>query len=81
MFRAEVKVDLEDSGLAFAVYRSLIPEAVDPPSNKVKVAVSLESTILKFYFSTDSLSSLRAAINSYLRWVMVAVESLRKPFK
>ncbi|MGD1061027.1 MAG: KEOPS complex subunit Pcc1 [Methanomassiliicoccales archaeon] len=56
---------------AATVYGALSPEAGrDIPRTKVRASMEDGSLVLKVE-ATD-LSALRAALNSYLRWIMVA---------
>ncbi len=58
---------------AATVYGALSPEAGrDIPRTKVRASMDNGSMVLKIE-ATD-LSALRAALNSYLRWIMVAQE-------
>jgi tRNA threonylcarbamoyladenosine modification (KEOPS) complex Pcc1 subunit len=40
---------------------------------KSTVAVSLDGTLLKLTIEANDVSSLRAACNSYLRWIQTAL--------
>ncbi len=56
---------------AASVYGALSPEAGrDIPRTKVRASMDAGALVLKVE-ATD-LSALRAALNSYLRWIMVA---------
>ncbi|MDD1770371.1 MAG: hypothetical protein LUO79_04720 [Methanomassiliicoccales archaeon] len=58
---------------ASTVYGALSPEAGrDIPRTKVRASMEDGSMVLKVE-ATD-LPALRAALNSYLRWIMVAEE-------
>jgi tRNA threonylcarbamoyladenosine modification (KEOPS) complex Pcc1 subunit len=65
-------LDFEDLGDARVVYNSLTPE-VKHKIPKTKVNVKLEETVLKLDIETNDLSALRAACNSYLRWINTAL--------
>ena len=57
---------------ASIVVASLSPEIVHkiPKSN---VSVSLKGTTLDLSIDAEDISSLRAAVNSYLRWIQTAL--------
>jgi len=60
------------------VLKALKPEAEMHPStrrSKVKVAGRQNSLILNF--EAEDTSALRAAINSYMRWIMLINDSLQ----
>ncbi len=58
---------------AATVYGALAPEAGrDIPRTKVRASMEDGSMVLKV--DATDLSALRAALNSYLRWIMVAQE-------
>lgn len=65
-------LDFQDSNDARVVYTALTPE-IKNKIPKTKVYVKLEETILKLDIETDDLSALRAACNSYLRWINTAL--------
>jgi tRNA threonylcarbamoyladenosine modification (KEOPS) complex Pcc1 subunit len=54
------------------VVASLSPE-ITHKIPKSMVAVSQDDTILKLTIESDDVSSLRAACNSYLRWIQTAL--------
>jgi len=51
------------------VHKALKPEAETSPSSRSKVQVKLEGLILTLIFEAKDTTALRAAINSYLRWI------------
>ncbi len=67
---AVLRFSAPDAG---TVYGALSPEAGrDIPRTKVRASMEDGSMVLRVE-ATD-LSALRAALNSYLRWIMVAEE-------
>ena len=58
-----------DNNLAQIIKDSLRPEVEDPVSQRSTVAVYTETECLKISVCATDLSALRAALNSYLRWV------------
>lgn len=70
------KVDLKDDVIAQIVFKSLYPEVKFPPSSRVKVELNVDGCFINIRIKADSLSSLRAAVNSYLRWISLLSRSL-----
>lgn len=70
------KVDLRENCIAEIVYRSLYPEIKSPPSTRIKVDLDVDGCFINVHIKADSLSSLRAAVNSYLRWISLLSRSL-----
>lgn len=62
----------ENAKEASIIFKSLQPE-VDNKIPKTKVEVSLHEEIIVLNIETDDISSLRAACNSYLRWINTAL--------
>ncbi len=58
-----------DNNLAQIIKDSLRPEVEDPVSQRSTVAVYAETECLKISICATDLAALRAALNSYLRWV------------
>lgn len=61
--------------LARALHGALSPEATDVP--KTTTALDLAGPELRVRIAAEDLSSLRAALNSYLRWVDAAARAAR----
>ena len=58
-----------DAGLAQIIEGSLRPEVEDPVSQRSTVTVHAEKDHVKISVHATDLAALRAALNSYLRWV------------
>ena len=65
-------LDFENFDDARVVYDSLNPE-IKHKIPKTKIKVKLEETVLKIDIEANDISSLRAACNSYLRWINTAL--------
>ena len=65
-------LDFENLDDTRVVYNSLNPE-IKQKISKTKINIKLEKNILKIDIEADDLSSLRAACNSYLRWINTAI--------
>jgi tRNA threonylcarbamoyladenosine modification (KEOPS) complex Pcc1 subunit len=57
------------------VLSALQPETKTPPSFRSKVKVEGAGTTLTLSFEASDTSALRAALNSYLRWINVVNDS------
>ena len=65
-------LDFENFDEARVVYNSLNPE-IKQRIPKTKIKIKLEANILKLDIEANDISSLRAACNSYLRWINTAL--------
>jgi tRNA threonylcarbamoyladenosine modification (KEOPS) complex Pcc1 subunit len=65
-------LDFENFDDAKVVYNSLNPE-IKHKIPKTKIKIKLQGTVLKADIEADDISSLRAACNSYLRWINTAL--------
>jgi tRNA threonylcarbamoyladenosine modification (KEOPS) complex Pcc1 subunit len=66
-------LDFDTISDAKVVFDSLNPE-IKHKIPKTKIQVNLEEKVLKFEIIADDISSLRAASNSYLRWINTALK-------
>lgn len=53
------------------VLEALKPETRTPPTRRSKVQIKGEGNSLTLNFKASDTSALRAAINSYLRWILL----------
>ena len=65
-------LDFENLDDARVVYDSLNPE-IKHNILKTRIKVKFEETVLKIDIEANDISSLRAACNSYLRWINTAL--------
>ena len=68
MIVAEVRVDVPE-GVSGLIGESLAPEVERPTSERSKVMVSAVEGQVVISIEASDVVALRAAINSYLRWV------------
>ncbi len=73
-FTASLVLECEDEAEAAAVAGALAVEASDPLP-KATAAVTQRATVVGIDVAARDLPSLRAAVNSFLRWARVAAES------
>jgi tRNA threonylcarbamoyladenosine modification (KEOPS) complex Pcc1 subunit len=57
------------------VFDALQPETRTPPSFRSRVKVEGMGTVLTLSFEASDISALRAALNSYLRWINLINDS------
>jgi tRNA threonylcarbamoyladenosine modification (KEOPS) complex Pcc1 subunit len=67
--RALLEVALPSSIEAQALYYSLKPESISMSSRGLRSSITLEGTRIEIVVEASTLSKLRAALNSYLRWL------------
>lgn len=72
-----IEIEFHTEENAKAVYKSLLPEAKNPPTYRSVSKISLNGKTLKIKISSKDLVSLRAALNSYFRWLYTIVMSMR----
>ena len=68
MVVAEVRVDVPE-GVSCLIGESLAPEVERPTSGRSSVAVSVVEGRVVISIVASDMVALRAALNSYLRWV------------
>jgi len=72
MKKVSFVLDFDTPSDAKVVYDALSPE-IKNKIPKTKVKVNLEKTVLNLEVEAEDISSLRAASNSYLRWINTAL--------
>lgn len=71
----QLKIEFEDSKQASIVMKALKPELNSSPSERATVELTLEKgNIMDVNIKASDATSLRAAVNSYLRWIMLSVD-------
>ena len=71
MPQATISIDFPSEEHLKIVLDALTPETRISVARRSKVYVEGEGTRLKLIFETTDTSALRAALNSYLRWIVV----------
>ena len=69
---ADLLFSYPDPATARAVAGALSPEAAVSEVPKTRATISVEQGRLRVAIHADDLPSLRAAVNSYLRWIDAA---------
>ena len=76
---AEAKVTLSmPTNLVGIMGSSLKPEVEQPSSERSKVTVDSGESIMEILIEASDVSALRAALNSYLRWVDAILDVISK---
>lgn len=73
---ATVRVRLASEKHAETVFSALKPETRSAPSKRSRVHLNRENNSLLLRFEAKDTTALRAAINSYLRWINLTVSLL-----
>ncbi len=71
-----LEIDLPSSRVAETVYESLLPETEQPSGFRSRVSVKQKGRSLKLHILADDIVALRAASNTFLRFVAVAVKTV-----
>ena len=71
-----IRIGLPSSKLAETVYRSLFPETKQPSGFRSNVSVKRQGKALELHILADDVVALRAASNTFLRFVAVAVKTV-----
>jgi tRNA threonylcarbamoyladenosine modification (KEOPS) complex Pcc1 subunit len=76
---ARVRIKLRSKEELSAVFKALQPETRSPVTGRSKVWVgkNAKTLTLTMVFEAKDTSALRAALNSYLHWVRLAVDAIR----
>jgi len=71
-----IEIEFPDEEIARIVYESVLIEHETVPYRRTKGKFTLEGKKIKFEFTAEDNSALRGTINSYLRWIKVALDSI-----
>jgi tRNA threonylcarbamoyladenosine modification (KEOPS) complex Pcc1 subunit len=71
-----IEIGLPSSKLAETIYRSLLPETKQPSGFRSNVSLKHEGRALELHILADDIVALRAASNTFLRFVAVAVKTV-----
>jgi len=74
MFEVELTLDFKDPIISKIVFESLFPEVANPPSRRVATLIKHYPPKIFLCLSSDNPSLLRAALNSFLRLIMLLEE-------
>lgn len=71
-----IQISLPSSRLADTIYNSLLPETRQSPGYRSRTTVERSDRILRLSITADDIVALRAASNTFLRFVSVALKTL-----
>jgi len=69
--QAVIRLNFSSEKQLKVVLEALKPETRTPPTRRSKVQIKGEGNSLTLNFKASDTSALRAAINSYLRWILL----------
>jgi len=72
--KAEFKIKFESSQDAEVVLKTIEPELKTAPSERSSVTASLDGDTIYLTIDAKDTPSLRASLNSYLRWIILSHE-------
>lgn len=75
---ATVEFSFQDPREAEAVLQAIKPEEELPPSAKCKASIKRRKNVLCFQIEAEDTAALRAAVNSFIRWTIVARDMVGK---
>jgi len=76
---AEASISIQvDEALAKVLDGSLTPEAERPSSARSSVSLEPSGSLLELRIIASDVTALRAAVNSYLRWVDAILDLLNR---
>jgi len=68
------KLNLPSKRHAEIVYKAIKPETLTPPSYRSRASISMENTTITLKITATDFTSLRAAVNSFLKLLKVSKE-------
>ena len=71
-----IEIEFATSKLAETVYKSLLPETRQPSGFRSRVSVKWKERTLELHILAGDIVALRAASNTFLRFVAVAVNTV-----
>lgn len=74
---ASVELVFEDEKEARAIHSSLKPEELLPESTRCRAGVARRKNVLCLEIDARDTAALRAALNSFLRWTIVARDVIK----
>jgi len=73
----EFVVDFDDENEAEIVYNSISPEIEYEDNDRSKAIISLKDNSIVINIKSKDIVSLRASINSYIRWINLSIKILK----
>jgi len=73
--RGMIEIEFPSEDIAKVVYGSVIIEDRTVPYRRTKTNLELEGKRIRIEFTAEDNSALRGTLNSYLRWIKVAMDA------
>lgn len=70
--RCRITIPFLDHRTAESVFGAVLPEMGAVPSTRTRVDMERKRNEIVLLLDSEDVSSMRAAINSYLRWLLLA---------
>ncbi|MFW9913275.1 MAG: KEOPS complex subunit Pcc1 [Candidatus Thorarchaeota archaeon] len=74
--RAVIEIPMESEEIAVTIRSAIEPETNSAPSDRARAEVIVRGSVLVIQISSSDLTSLRAAMNSYIAWVSASLETI-----
>jgi tRNA threonylcarbamoyladenosine modification (KEOPS) complex Pcc1 subunit len=74
--KASIRLKFRSKEQIESIFKALEPETRAPVSSRSKVNMTIDGDALILAFEAQDTSALRAAINSYLHWILLTREVL-----
>ncbi len=71
--KSKLIINIDDPIVANNIYKILIPEVKTTKSSKISI-IKINDNSIHLYIETKTIPSLRAILNSYLRWINSCLE-------
>ncbi|MCD6558406.1 MAG: hypothetical protein J7K57_00765 [Palaeococcus sp.] len=71
-----IEIEFPSEEIARVVYESVLIEDKSVPYRRTRTRLLLEGKRIKLEFTAKDNSALRGTLNSYLRWIKVALDTL-----
>jgi len=76
--KTKIKIEFENYKDADVVLRSISPEILTAPSERSSIRADIENgNVLRIIINSEDASSLRASLNSFLRWMRLSYDVIK----
>jgi KEOPS complex subunit Pcc1 len=74
--KTKLEIELPTTSQAKIIFKATKPEINDSPSERAKTKIKRQKNLLEIIITAQDTHSLRASMNSYLRWIMLSQQIL-----
>jgi len=71
-----IKIKIPDKKVLESTLSALLPETIQPPTERSKSYIERKNQTLIIQIVANDLTSIRASVNSYLKWLVSISKSL-----